>query len=671
LDALFVADHPEGFAAVQLDNTPTTYTADQLVQRFAPVLLFDDGTSAGASGGAERYRQAYAADMIFNHQDLFNGNDTGATDQEMNLSAFATNYTFTSGAAIYGTVLKKSDLVSRGMLPNDGQPDEVAINYWFHYPRSNWGEHGGFNTHEGDWEGVTVFLRKDPTDTFFTPHRVAFGQHTKLFFGVAGGLLHTDGGETVFWNAIDTDDSFRPNVYVGLGGHASYYDSGPTSYLTGPEFHSGALIPSYDARLNNEVVTLLHVGDVFAEDWARFPGHWGRLNIESTLLNEDDGPLGPVFLSGGFPHGLRWLNPWAWSEGFSEVEGVNAASLMGDMALNGTIMEFNATGTDASATWNNVQLSSLSTGVQFDFHFTQPGDGDILEVLVNGIVVGSLLGTDNVTSDFAISPMFDISAFTGQTVDLQVRFRSVGPVAAEVLVENVSIVNPDYADLLVDAAAYTPDTYLRLAPLPLNVTVRNQGTFDEIASQTFDLTVYLSTDNVWDAGDRAIHTQTIDDVLPAGDTDLYSLNTAIPGDMPVGNYYLILRVDTNSEILEMNENNNVFVSSAADVGVILDPAVSLPVINLSANPATITSGAATTLSWTVQDAASCMASGGWSGAKNVQGGSQVFSPSVGETYGLDCTGPGLSVGRRVSDRGRRRTISVFWSMTGLVSAMKK
>ncbi len=67
-----------------------------------------------------------------------------------------------------------------------------------------------------------------------------------------------------------------------------------------------------------------------------------------------------------------------------------------------------------------------------------------------------------------------------------------------------------------------------------------------------------------------------------------------------------------------------------------------PTVNLTANPASIPQGQNSVLSWTVQDATSCVASGGWSGSKNANGGSQTVSPWTTTTYTLTCTGPGGS-----------------------------
>jgi hypothetical protein len=67
-----------------------------------------------------------------------------------------------------------------------------------------------------------------------------------------------------------------------------------------------------------------------------------------------------------------------------------------------------------------------------------------------------------------------------------------------------------------------------------------------------------------------------------------------------------------------------------------------PTVALTANPATITAGQSTTLTWSSTNATSCTASGGWSGARATSGTEQVGSISATTTFTLACTGAGGS-----------------------------
>ena len=49
----------------------------------------------------------------------------------------------------------------------------IVLQYWYFYAMNNWGEQGGFNNHEGDWESVFVFLDKLTE----LPQYVAYSAH--------------------------------------------------------------------------------------------------------------------------------------------------------------------------------------------------------------------------------------------------------------------------------------------------------------------------------------------------------------------------------------------------------------------------------------------------------------------------------------------------------------
>ncbi len=68
----------------------------------------------------------------------------------------------------------------------------------------------------------------------------------------------------------------------------------------------------------------------------------------------------------------------------------------------------------------------------------------------------------------------------------------------------------------------------------------------------------------------------------------------------------------------------------------------VPVVSMSASPATISSGGSTTLSWTSQNASSCTASGGWVGTRATSGQQTISSLSASSTFTLTCSGNGGS-----------------------------
>jgi hypothetical protein len=67
----------------------------------------------------------------------------------------------------------------------------------------------------------------------------------------------------------------------------------------------------------------------------------------------------------------------------------------------------------------------------------------------------------------------------------------------------------------------------------------------------------------------------------------------------------------------------------------------LPTVSLSGDPAIITNGATSTLTWSTTNATSCTASDGWSGSQGTSG-TMVISPATTTTYVLNCIGSGGS-----------------------------
>ena len=63
-----------------------------------------------------------------------------------------------------------------------------------------------------------------------------------------------------------------------------------------------------------------------------------------------------------------------------------------------------------------------------------------------------------------------------------------------------------------------------------------------------------------------------------------------------------------------------------------------PTVTLSANPTTVATGTAATLTWSSTNATACTASGGWSGAKATSGNVSTGALSVTTSYTLTCSG---------------------------------
>ena len=291
LKAKFIADHPEP----EINKN--------LILQYAPILLFSQKPKEFAT--AKLYDdpldpEGYDWSSLLKRQKPNQNKPVRLGDAE-------TIVQFDPDA------LKSEPTIFATLLEQNG---ETAISYFFHYANSNWEDFGGHNNHDGDWEGITVFLKGGK------PDRVSFNQHVELS-DFDSWSPQADGGTTYRWDYLELDkQTNRPIVYVGLGGHASFANNGTTNWLTGDEMHEGdgirqVPIVKYLPRVGDGYVNDLDfTTDANAQPWLLFSGQWG---------SDEDSPGGPVFQSlsqiliikESLKHGERWLNPWAFSDQFN------------------------------------------------------------------------------------------------------------------------------------------------------------------------------------------------------------------------------------------------------------------------------------------------------------------------------------------------------------------
>lgn len=174
----------------------------------------------------------------------------------------------------------------------------LMLDYWW-YLRFN---DMIFDGHEGDWEGVTVFVKRKPTsDTLLD---VAYAAHSKVWRYPALSL--------------STVDRRRPRVYVAQGSHAAYPRPCPghgcvqsndnlnesSSYSPGvswePEGRSdgraawgndldAACVPAKCLQALPVASGLSDAPPLRAADWAAWPGTWGR-PPRTPLKGKPEGP---------------------------------------------------------------------------------------------------------------------------------------------------------------------------------------------------------------------------------------------------------------------------------------------------------------------------------------------------------------------------------------------
>jgi lysophospholipase L1-like esterase len=90
----------------------------------------------------------------------------------------------------------------------------------------------------------------------------------------------------------------------------------------------------------------------------------------------------------------------------------------------------------------------------------------------------------------------------------------------------------------------------------------------------------------------------------------------------------------------MSPNRNESAQSAsASATTLVDPTLP-PTVSLQASPSSVAIGSSAQLSWSSTNASSCMASGGWSGAKGTSGTAASANLFANATFTLTCTGTG-------------------------------
>ena len=320
LKSLFIADWPEVAVSgsVVVDGVDYEFTdAQALADLFAPTYF---------SNARERFPVPVSIPSLQESVLAVNGDQIGAdgprgsSEDWLNLSQFDTSPTPNLTPTIYASVLERPTEIA------SGNSNQLAINYFFVTPRSNWSDYGGFNEHEGDLEGLVVFLERNDDQSPWEPANVAFSQHTMVseFFGY-------NGGDVIPWGDVNRD-GLSTHAYVSLGGHSTYNSAGSTwvSFVGERlEIHEGNGVV-YPFSGSATVATLPRIGYEDAPEWLRYPGSWGNPDLSTDFLTPGDGaPRGMAFQQlyeapGGEPgagvvYGRRWNNPWLWTQDFRPV----------------------------------------------------------------------------------------------------------------------------------------------------------------------------------------------------------------------------------------------------------------------------------------------------------------------------------------------------------------
>ncbi len=149
-------------------------------------------------------------------------------------------------------------------------------------------------------------------------------------------------------------------------------------------------------------------------------------------------------------------------------------------------------------------------------------------------------------------------------------------------VDGVELVALEGKDIVMVSTSFTPGILVPLQNrLPVTVLGSNQG---QVVMEDFEVTVTLSLDrdpNTLD-GDVVLGTLERFPELDADDRFGYFASLEIGANVPAGNYFLIVQLDSGNIIDEINEENNFFIAASPDLTV--EPRPDIIPLTLDFNP---------------------------------------------------------------------------------------
>jgi len=181
-----------------IDRLPPIEVIDPLLEQYAPILQFHEDemyypmnvdafveASALWDTSGTQLRDADALSMR-EFDEVIEGRDTDDTYLAFSDPDTPSSIDLSVAQATYDTLVDSDAATSTvyvhkmtdGYTDSFGEEHEfIVLQYWFFYAMNNWGEQGGFNDHEGDWESVFVFLDAETKE----PEYVAFSSHLAIY----------------------------------------------------------------------------------------------------------------------------------------------------------------------------------------------------------------------------------------------------------------------------------------------------------------------------------------------------------------------------------------------------------------------------------------------------------------------------------------------------------
>ena len=163
----------------------------------------------------------------------------------------------------------------------------------------------------------------------------------------------------------------------------------------------------------------------------------------------------------------------------------------------------------------------------------------------------------------------------------------------------------------VSIAIVPPATDLQFGQtVAVSLTVESDPAGGQVSGIWNDA-VYLSHGNdVLDAGDQLLDLRPGPGSLPPGDNYTTDIEVTLPlsTDLAEGNYYLILKTDSDEALAELDEPNNIVAS--AELNITLPPTADLTVADV-ATLGPLTAGREATFTWTIHNIGGVDATGPW------------------------------------------------------------
>jgi len=120
---------------------------------------------------------------------------------------------------------------------------------------------------------------------------------------------------------------------------------------------------------------------------------------------------------------------------------------------------------DNDSLWNDtINLPADAQSIVFDYQFTQPGTGDRLVALIDGVEAWAIVGSDAGTmTELVTAPPIDVSASAGGSITFELRLEAnganTGPDQAQVNVDNVVVLTELPAQLLAGSVFFDGSSF--------------------------------------------------------------------------------------------------------------------------------------------------------------------------------------------------------------------